>query len=211
MIFESSFLKVLGEIRDKISGINFGTGGSIGNISVNLEGISQLKGEKGDIGIQGPKGDKGDIGIGWSVGDIKMVSHSSVDEGFIKGNGAEVSRIIYANLFSIYGTTYGDGDGINTFNLPDLRGYFPRFFDDGRGVDSGRVLGTIQLDQFQGHIHGINAGGNAAYFNGGSTYTGSLLVSTKTGIAVSDGTNGNPRIGTETRPINFSLMALIKY
>lgn len=35
--------------------------------------------------------------------------------------GQEVSRTTYANLFTIYGTTYGEGDGINTFNLPDCR------------------------------------------------------------------------------------------
>ena len=36
--------------------------------------------------------------------------------------GAEVSRTTYATLFSIYGTTYGAGDGSTTFNLPDFRG-----------------------------------------------------------------------------------------
>lgn len=36
--------------------------------------------------------------------------------------GQAVSRVTYATLFSIYGITYGSGDGINTFNLPDLRG-----------------------------------------------------------------------------------------
>lgn len=35
--------------------------------------------------------------------------------------GAEVSRETYAALFEIYGTTYGEGDGETTFNLPDFR------------------------------------------------------------------------------------------
>lgn len=35
--------------------------------------------------------------------------------------GQEVSRTTYADLFSIYGTTYGTGDGASTFNLPDCR------------------------------------------------------------------------------------------
>jgi hypothetical protein len=35
--------------------------------------------------------------------------------------GAEVSRTTYANLFAIYGTVYGEGDGSTTFNLPDCR------------------------------------------------------------------------------------------
>ena len=35
--------------------------------------------------------------------------------------GAEVSRETYAQLFEIYGTTYGEGNGETTFNLPDFR------------------------------------------------------------------------------------------
>lgn len=35
--------------------------------------------------------------------------------------GQEVSRTTYTNLFAIYSTTYGEGDGTNTFNLPDCR------------------------------------------------------------------------------------------
>lgn len=35
--------------------------------------------------------------------------------------GQEVSRTAYANLFAIYGTTYGAGDGTSTFNLPDCK------------------------------------------------------------------------------------------
>lgn len=35
--------------------------------------------------------------------------------------GQEVSRVTYADLFNIYGTTYGTGDGSSTFNLPDCR------------------------------------------------------------------------------------------
>ena len=35
--------------------------------------------------------------------------------------GQEVSRTEYGELFSIYGTTYGAGNGTSTFNLPDCR------------------------------------------------------------------------------------------
>ncbi len=35
--------------------------------------------------------------------------------------GAEISRETYAKLFEIYGTTYGEGNGETTFNLPDFR------------------------------------------------------------------------------------------
>ena len=44
-----------------------------------------------------------------------------LDENEIWLEGAEVSRETYAQLFEIYGTTYGEGNGETTFNLPDFR------------------------------------------------------------------------------------------
>lgn len=68
--------------------------------------------------------------------------------GWLRANGAAVSRTTYAALFAAIGTTYGAGDGSSTFNLPDARGEFPRFWDDGRGIDanpSPRAIGSTQL------------------------------------------------------------------
>lgn len=47
--------------------------------------------------------------------------NTTLPENCIWLEGAEVSRTTYANLFAIYGTTYGIGDGSTTFNLPDFR------------------------------------------------------------------------------------------
>jgi len=74
--------------------------------------------------------------------------------GWIKANGAEVSRTLYAGIFAVHGTTYGAGDGHSTFNLPDMRGEFVRGWDDGRGIDLGRILGSAQADSTRRHIHG---------------------------------------------------------
>jgi len=46
----------------------------------------------------------------------------SLPDGYIRLEGAEVSRTTYAKLFELYGTTYGEGDGSTTFKLPDLTG-----------------------------------------------------------------------------------------
>jgi microcystin-dependent protein len=51
--------------------------------------------------------------------------------GWLKCNGAAVSRSTYAVLFAAIGTLYGAGDGTTTFNLPDYRGEFLRGLDDG--------------------------------------------------------------------------------
>lgn len=47
--------------------------------------------------------------------------NATLPENCIWLEGAEVSRTTYATLFGIYGTTYGEGDGSTTFNLPDFR------------------------------------------------------------------------------------------
>src|SRR5512139_3736646 len=43
-------------------------------------------------------------------------------DGWLFCYGQAVSRTTYATLFGILSTTYGSGDGVNTFNLPDIRG-----------------------------------------------------------------------------------------
>ena len=45
---------------------------------------------------------------------------SSYPTGYLRADGSPVSRVSYADLFSLIGTTYGTGDGSTTFNLPNL-------------------------------------------------------------------------------------------
>jgi phage-related tail fiber protein len=149
-------------------------------------------------------------------GAVMAFARSSVPTGWLKCNGAAVSRTTYANLFAAIGTTYGAGDGSTTFNLPDLRGEFIRGYDDGRGVDSGRGFGTAQLDAFQGHFHQPKPPMTSFWGNNGSTSSGqptgsTYAYETTTGGPVSDGTNGTPRTAAETRPRNVALMYCIKY
>ncbi|EGV38464.1 phage tail protein [Neisseria weaveri] len=78
-------------------------------------------------------------------GMVAYFAGANPPPGWLKANGAAVSRTTYAALFAAIGTTYGAGDGRTTFNLPDLRGEFVRGLDDGRGIDSGRALGSRQI------------------------------------------------------------------
>lgn len=55
------------------------------------------------------------------TGEIKILTSSTIPEGFLLCNGSAVSRTTYANLFAVIGTRYGAGDGSTTFNIPDLR------------------------------------------------------------------------------------------
>lgn len=81
---------------------------------------------------------------GTPVGTIEMFAGSTLPENYLFADGNAVSRADYPKLFSAIGVTYGSGNGSTTFNLPDMRGEFPRGLDRGRGVDLGRQLGSKQ-------------------------------------------------------------------
>nr|ELR6322038.1 phage tail protein [Pseudomonas aeruginosa] len=100
------------------------------------------------------------------AGAVVAFAMDSPPAGYLKANGAAVSRTAYAALFATIGTYYGAGDGSTTFNLPDYRGEFLRALDDGRGLDLGRQLGTLQSSQNLAHTHGASSSGN-----GGHTHT----------------------------------------
>lgn len=78
------------------------------------------------------------------AGAIIYVPTLTVPSGYLKANGAEISRTVYDRLFSAIGTTFGAGDGSTTFRVPDLRGEFLRSWDDGRGIDPGRTFASGQ-------------------------------------------------------------------
>ncbi len=61
----------------------------------------------------------------WSPGNYKLHAGSTLETGWLWCDGTAVSRTTYAALFAVIGTTYGAGDGVNTFNVPDLRGRSP--------------------------------------------------------------------------------------
>ena len=53
------------------------------------------------------------------AGFIMETAENSVPDGWLECDGSPVSRTAYAELFAAIGTTFGAGDGVNTFNLPD--------------------------------------------------------------------------------------------
>lgn len=53
-------------------------------------------------------------------GVIFPYASSAAPTGWLACDGSAVSRTTYADLFTIIGTTYGIGDNVSTFNLPNL-------------------------------------------------------------------------------------------
>lgn len=62
---------------------------------------------------------------GVPAGSVIPYAGASAPTGYLLCDGTAVSRTTYAALFAVIASTYGNGDGSTTFNLPDLRGRFP--------------------------------------------------------------------------------------
>ncbi|MEM7047818.1 MAG: tail fiber protein [Pseudomonadota bacterium] len=77
-------------------------------------------------------------------GTIIMWAAATAPQGYLPCEGAAISRTTYADLFDVIGTTYGEGNGTTTFNLPDFRGEFARGWDHNRGIDPERTFGSSQ-------------------------------------------------------------------
>lgn len=56
------------------------------------------------------------------IGSIQVYAGANPPGNWLICAGQAVSRTQYQKLFGVIGTTYGEGDGSTTFNLPDLRG-----------------------------------------------------------------------------------------
>ena len=99
------------------------------------------------------------------------VSPAVIVEAIIDSSTIQVN---FASNATATGTTirafpYDNGDGGNTFNLPDPRGLFIRALDLGKGYDNNRVLGSLQADGFGDHLHPVHVGDIIAEVSGTAT------------------------------------------
>ncbi|EFA4194611.1 phage tail protein [Escherichia coli] len=134
--------------------------------------------------------------------------------GWLKCNGAAFSAEEYPELAKAYPTN----------KLPDLRGEFIRGWDDGRGIDAGRVLLSIQTGMLEKHRHPVVANDGydskevwelaaifrRAYTQGkgldGTSAGGTLIPSPTLHTRGSVGNTG----GSETRPRNIAFNFIVR-
>ncbi|KXQ89340.1 phage tail protein, partial [Escherichia coli] len=134
--------------------------------------------------------------------------------GWLKCNGAAFSAEEYPELAKAYPTN----------KLPDLRGEFIRGWDDGRGIDAGRVLLSIQTGMLEKHRHPVVANDGydskevwelaaifrRAYTQGkgldGASAGGTLIPSPTLHTRGSVGNTG----GSETRPRNIAFNFIVR-
>jgi microcystin-dependent protein len=147
-------------------------------------------------------------------------ARATAPTGWLIADGRAVSRVTHATLFNAVGTLFGAGNGVDTFNLPDLRGEFLRGIDQGRGIDEGRALGSAQADGIRKHGHPYqqkpgSESTTRSSEDGGGIVNGSAVPGvTRPAFDGSPSGLGTELIGgyggAETRPRNVALLACIK-
>jgi hypothetical protein len=184
--------------------------------------------------------------IGAATGNVNMIGTiiafagkpETIPEGWLLCNGAPLPRNGPTKpLFDVIGNWWGDGDGVNTFSLPDLRGQFLRGVDGTGLVDEDLATrqphaslpkdqpGSIQDDSTALPTAGFSASGGPhghsvnvkyqEYKGGDGPFTiGFILSGASTPTAPSpDGSHQHVVAGgdIETHPKNAYVYYIIKY
>lgn len=122
------------------------------------------------------------------TGVVLPFGGTTVPNGWLLANGAAASRSGKARLFSVYGTTFGAGDGSTTFNLPDLR---DRYII---GVNTN-ALGTQIAEQLPNIIGNAGSGVGTDGFAGDvGTITGVFSSTSKHTVTGTFSTSGSRTI-----------------
>ncbi len=149
----------LGDVRDYLVEL-------LGEDSENPEAARKALGVEAALAVKADKEEidalKEEMGKDTvPVGTVATFAMSEPPAGYLRADGAAVSRTTYPALFAAIGTTFGEGDGTTTFNLPDLMGRF---------AEGSRTPGQIKdagLPNITGGVH--NATNDTALFNQAGT------------------------------------------
>ncbi|BCT31723.1 phage tail protein [Pseudomonas protegens] len=159
------------------------------------------------------------------VGAMVPFPKGTVPAGFLEVDGSVQSAATYPDLAAYLGTTFNTGgEGAGNFRLPESRGEFFRGWDHGRGVDSGRSIGSRQAativsagdgtktsaavvsfyngadDSIEAHKSRLNSDGTPSF-----PLTGILDIN-----AGATGSDATPYSAMYVRPRNLAVMWCIK-
>lgn len=112
------------------------------------------------------------------VGEIRLYAgnQSVLPHHWVFCHGQSLSRIEYQRLFSVIGDSFGAGDGVTTFNVPDFRGRFPLGVNVTENqitnfTKGGSTSQRLTVDHIPAHQHGqgtlytVSAGTHSHYVN----------------------------------------------
>ena len=149
---------------------------------------------------------------GVPIGTIEYFAMPTPPAGYLKADGAAVGRETYPDLFAAIGTTFGEGDGSSTFNLPDL---IDRFAQGSNTPGQKLLAGLPNID---GEILQVgvqtNLNATGAFFDGvpsSGTYNGHNGNTTNRQLKF-DASRSNPIYGASNtvQPPALTLLPCIK-
>jgi len=146
------------------------------------------------------------------LGQLKIVAFNFPPRGWAYCNGQTLQIQQNQALFSLLGTTYG-GNGVQTFNLPNLQGSVPVHTGGGQvlGGTGGALEVTLSVAELPEHVHELTAVSSAATSGSplnnllattpikgmGSIYGASPNGATASTSAISDSGGSHPHVNTQ--------------
>lgn len=141
------------------------------------------------------------------TGAFLPIGMSSTPTGFLMCDGAAVSRVTYASLFALFGTTWGVGDGSTTFNVPDFRGRALVGVDgaagrlsanDALGNSGGEETHTLTVAESASHAHGPSSGSTPSFTIAVGAAPGAFLQTAGSGYGITGNALTNAQGGGGT-------------
>jgi len=158
--------------------------------------------------------------VSGAVGSVHFFHSIFAPAGYLKENGALVSRTVYADLWAFAQASgnlaasdavwqpgqFSPGDGATTFRIPDARGSHFRALDDGKGVDSGRAIGTLQDSAVISHSHSGSSDTVANHSHTGTTVAAAAHTHTGTTGSVAGHSHGGSTsgVGDHSHPVTVT-------
>lgn len=161
----ADFDAILNVVNGQLGNDNFGDTSplSVDKIQGGLPGSTLITGADGIPAWQ-PAG-------GEASGVIKAYGGDVAPAGYLVCDGAAIQRANFATLFTAIGTRYGPGDGVNTFNVPNLKGRIPAGLDVTQGeFNNLGAAGGHKLLQKHGHV--VNSHSHGGGVTGGNADIG---------------------------------------
>jgi len=150
-------------------------------------------------------------------GVISAFAGSAAPSGYLMCDGSAVSRTTYSSLFSVIGTTYGNGDGSTTFNLPDLRGRVPVGKNAGTfsslGSTGGEETHTMTVNEMPAHKHTttVNSAADPSSIGGYAPASQSMFFGTDRYAATANWSTAMQNAGGGQAFNNLQPYAVINY
>jgi microcystin-dependent protein len=149
-------------------------------------------------------------------GTILAFGNTALADGisYIQCDGRAVNRVTFSGLFFAIGTLWGVGDGINTFNVPDLRGRTLIGNGTGTGLSArvtGQTMGTethrLTVQEIPGHQHAIYTQANGAVGAANAV----LKAAAQDSFSLSESAGGDPGTGIANAHQNMQPSAVANW